>query len=79
MDTEQIVALAGAVAALLTGGTYGGVRIVRSRQSGDDGGTDTTDVLLARIGELETALAAERARASALPMSAGSNRAVSVP
>jgi chromosome segregation ATPase len=64
VDTEQLVAAVVAVAVLLTGGTYGGVRVVRARHTGDD--TGTTDVLLARIGELEAALADERARASAL-------------
>jgi hypothetical protein len=69
VDAEPIAAIVVAAVALLTGGTYGGVRLVRSRHSGEDGAdatVDTTDVLLARIGELETALAAERNRSVAL-------------
>lgn len=67
MTPEQIAALVGGILVVLGGGGYG-VHAVRNRHpaSAPADGPETTDVLLQRIGELETALAAERARSEAL-------------
>jgi hypothetical protein len=61
---QMITALAAAIVAF--GGGGAGLNWMRGRSPSDTGAPETTDVLLGRIGALETELVAERLRSTEL-------------